>query len=67
MRSVLDQSTREELINRIKTLNESTSAQWGKMNVHQMIKHCILAEEMLSWAGKSTSVHSLASCLDKWL
>ena len=46
MKTILDQITREELINRINLLNENNMAQWGKMNVYQMIKHCILCEEM---------------------
>ncbi|WP_233219142.1 hypothetical protein [Adhaeribacter arboris] len=47
MKSILDETTREELINRINTLNENSKAQWGKMNVYQMLKHGILWEEML--------------------
>jgi hypothetical protein len=47
MKTVFDNSTRDELINRIKTLSENSTAQWGKMNVYQMVKHCILWEEML--------------------
>ena len=47
MKSVFDQSTRDELISRINSLNENSTAQWGKMNVYQMVKHCALWEEML--------------------
>jgi hypothetical protein len=47
MKSVIDKTTREELINRINALNENSTAQWGKMNVYQMLKHCTLWEEML--------------------
>ena len=47
MKSVLDQTTRDELINRIYLINEHSTAQWGEMNVYQMLKHCILWEEML--------------------
>jgi hypothetical protein len=46
MKTVFDKSTREELINRIKTLNENCTAQWGKMTVYQMMKHCTLWEDM---------------------
>lgn len=46
MKTIFDQTTREELINRIKTLDENSTAQWGKMNVCQMVKHCILADEL---------------------
>ena len=34
------------LISRINSLNENSTAQWGKMNVYQMLRHCILCEEM---------------------
>ncbi|OIR14363.1 hypothetical protein GALL_48360 [mine drainage metagenome] len=46
MKSIFDKTTRDELINRINLLNESSSAQWGKMNIYQMLKHCTLCEEM---------------------
>ncbi|MEO6304556.1 MAG: hypothetical protein ABIP51_15460, partial [Bacteroidia bacterium] len=46
MKTVLDKTTREELIGRINSLNENSKAQWGKMNVQQMIMHCTLWEEM---------------------
>ena len=46
MKTVFDKTTRDELINRIGTLGENSTAQWGKMNVYQMIKHCALWEEM---------------------
>lgn len=50
MKSVLDKTTRDELIRRVGTLNEKSSAQWGKMNIYQMLKHCTMCEEM--WLGK---------------
>jgi hypothetical protein len=46
MKTIFDKATRDELIGRINTLNESSTPQWGKMNVYQMLKHCILADEM---------------------
>jgi len=46
MKTVFDEATRLGLINRISTLNESSTPQWGKMNVYQMLKHCVLCEEM---------------------
>jgi hypothetical protein len=51
MKTIFDQTTREELINRVNSLNENSTAQWGKMNVYQMIKHCILCEKM--YLGKT--------------
>src|ERR1700732_4145324 len=46
MKTIFDKTTRDELINRINTLNENNTAQWGKMTIYQMIKHCALWEEM---------------------
>lgn len=53
MKTIFDKSTREELINRINTLNGNNTAQWGKMNVYQMLKHCTLWEEMIHGTVKS--------------
>ncbi|MEI9946454.1 MAG: DUF1569 domain-containing protein [Chitinophagaceae bacterium] len=47
MNTIFDKTTRDGLINRINSLNENSTAQWGKMNVYQMIKHCRLWEEMM--------------------
>jgi hypothetical protein len=47
MKTVFDKTTRDELINRINTLNENSIAQWGKMNIYQMLKHCTLWEEWI--------------------
>ena len=47
MKSIFDKTTRDQLINRINALNENSTAQWGKMNVYQMLKHCMAWEEML--------------------
>jgi hypothetical protein len=46
MKSVFDWATRTEMIRRIDSLTPDNQAQWGKMNVHQMLKHCILCDEM---------------------
>ena len=51
MKSILDTYTRNELISRIRMLNENSKPQWGKMNVYQMLKHCVLCEEM--YLGKT--------------
>ena len=47
MKSIFDKTTREDLIERINAITPNAEAQWGKMNPYQMIKHCILSEEML--------------------
>ena len=46
MKTVFDKSTRDELIKRINSLNENSTAQWGKMKVSQMLKHCSQWDEM---------------------
>ncbi len=46
MKSVFDKTTRDKLKNRINSLNENSSAQWGKMTVSQMMKHCSQWDEM---------------------
>ncbi|MES2678635.1 MAG: DUF1569 domain-containing protein [Bacteroidota bacterium] len=47
MKTIFETSVREELITRINALNENSKAQWGKMNVYQMLKHCRLWSEMI--------------------
>ena len=47
MKSVLDQSTRDELIRRIGSLTEHQVSAWGNMNVYQMLRHCVLWDEMV--------------------
>jgi hypothetical protein len=46
MKTVFDKQTRDNLATRINSLSENSTAQWGKMNVYQMLKHCTIAEEM---------------------
>lgn len=46
MKSIFDTSTREEIINRINSVNEQNKAQWGKMNAYQMTWHCTNCEDM---------------------
>src|SRR5262245_54111757 len=46
MKTLFDPSTREELATRINTITASNNAQWGKMNVFQMLKHCTMCDEM---------------------
>jgi hypothetical protein len=47
MKTIFDVHVRENLILRINLLHEDNNkAQWGKMNIYQMVKHCILWEEM---------------------
>jgi Protein of unknown function (DUF1569) len=46
MKSLFEPETHQDILNRIEKLNENTQAQWGKMNVSQMLKHCQLTLEI---------------------
>ncbi len=46
MKSIFEKQVRDDLIQRIEKLSDSSTATWGKMNVYQMIVHCIKTEEM---------------------
>jgi hypothetical protein len=52
MQSIFDKIKRDELIMRIHTLSEKSKAQWGKMNVYEMVKHCVICEEYYLGSGK---------------
>jgi len=52
MKTTLDKSIRDELIRRIGNLNKNSQAQWGKMNVSQMLRHCTAWEELVSGRQK---------------
>ncbi|MBV8389907.1 MAG: DinB family protein [Mucilaginibacter sp.] len=56
MKTTLDKATRDELITRIQNLNENSQAQWGKMNVSQMIRHCTEWEDLASGKMKCKQV-----------
>ena len=46
MKSIFDSSTTEALVQRISNLRADANRAWGKMTPYQMVKHCILSEEM---------------------
>lgn len=46
MKSLFETKTHQDTLNRINNLNENTPANWGKMNVGQMLKHCQLPMEV---------------------
>lgn len=45
MKSIFDKEIRYTVINRINSLNENSKAQWGRMTVAQMVRHCSICEE----------------------
>jgi len=57
MKSIFDKTNRDEIIARIKALDVNSKAQWGKMNVYQMMEHCARWEEMI--AGRLQSKRAL--------
>lgn len=52
MKTIFDKSAREELITRINTLQENSVPEWGRMNIYQMVKHCIVWEEWIQGVHK---------------
>ena len=40
MKSLLDNETQNEVLQRMHSLTPETTAKWGNMNVTQMLKHC---------------------------
>ena len=46
MKSLFESETNQDILNRIEKLNENSQANWGKMNVGQMLKHCQLPIEI---------------------
>lgn len=42
MPSIFDPEVRHLLRNRIAQVSTSSVAQWGRMNVHQMVRHCVI-------------------------
>lgn len=45
--NVFTKEITEQIIDRINSLNPETAAQWGKMNVAQMLAHCNVTYEMM--------------------
>lgn len=39
MKSILHQTKREEIVSRLKSLNENSQGLWGKMSVSEMLSH----------------------------
>lgn len=46
MKTILDESTRAEVVQRIAQLPADSTAQWGTMTLYQMLRHCTMWEEM---------------------
>lgn len=59
MKTIFDQTTRDEIIDRIKVLEENLAPLWGKMNAYQMIRHCSLFDEWV--LGRNDPVYKQGS------
>ncbi|MET3879830.1 DUF1569 domain-containing protein [Chitinophaga sp. OAE865] len=59
MKTIFDNATREEIISRINTLTGKHTAQWGKMNVYQMTKHCTIWNNWMLGRGHTTYTQGL--------
>ncbi len=61
MKNLYDAEAYQEILKRLETLNPDTSAKWGKMNVSQMLAHCVIALEMAlgDRVGRKTFIGSL--------
>jgi hypothetical protein len=46
MRSILNESDREEICNRLRSLSASSTARWGRMDVRGMLQHLHLSAQM---------------------
>lgn len=55
MKTIFEKSTRDEVLQRINSLNEENKPVWGKMNVYQMSKHCTIWNEWV--LGKNDFVY----------
>lgn len=47
MKNIFDQNISNEIIERINQLQPAAKAEWGKMNVSQMLAHCNVTYEMV--------------------
>ena len=55
MKTLFDKSTRDELVQRINSIDENNKPVWGKMNVSQVSKHCTIWNEWV--LGKKDFVY----------
>lgn len=53
MKTIFNEDLRKDLISRINSLDQTDTAEWGKMNVFQMLGHCTMWDEWI--LGKNTT------------
>lgn len=65
--NVFDSMVAGNVINRINKLTPETQAQWGKMNVAQMLAHCNVTYEMVYEEGKHPKAKGFMKLILKWM
>jgi hypothetical protein len=58
MRTIFDSAIQKELIDRITALDVKSEVRWGRMNLYQMLGHCITWDEWV--LGKNNPVYKQA-------
>jgi hypothetical protein len=54
MKTIFDNTIREDLIQRIEALSNNHTAQWGKMSVYQMVNHMNIWNDWVLGTNKPT-------------
>ena len=68
MKNIIDEPVKKNMIDRVSKISSDDKAQWGKMNVHEMIVHC--SDQLrISMGLKETEYvgKPVVSSLVKWL
>lgn len=65
MKNILDAKTKEEIFQRIDKLSPQATAQWGKMNVNQGLRHMAMAFQIPTGELQTTPVNPPK--MPKWL
>lgn len=55
MKTIFDSAVRDELMTRVRSLEENSKPLWGKMNIYQMTRHCTIWDEWV--LGKNDHVY----------
>jgi hypothetical protein len=59
MRTILGRTVGDEEIQRIRSLNDMSTARWGKMNICQMMAHCVRYQDMILHGSKQKQTLSV--------
>ena len=59
MKSIFNKENNQQILDRLEKLSADSTAQWGKMNVYQMARHCTLWDEWVHGRNNPTYTRSL--------